>query len=206
MKKNLSRQNNILHFIYQYVEQKGYPPTVREIGEAVFLSSTSTVHGYLSRLEKNGFIKRDPSKPRAIEITKKGHTCLGIFPKGLPVLGALGDEITCLSEHSEIEYFPYFPYLPAQRNDLYLLKVNDDSLTHAGIFNQDYIVILKQKTAENGELILLETPQNTLACRRFFKEKTAYRLQTEDEKLETLFVKQLTILGKIISVYRPFVQ
>jgi len=155
VKNKDSRQIEVLQYIYEEVQEKGYPPTVREIGNAVKLSSTSTVHGHLSRLEKNGFIQRDPTKPRAIELTQAGLDKLGILSDKMPLLGTVTAGAPILAVEEATDYFPVPPDLQSNAGSLFMLKIRGESMIDAGIFDGDSVIVRKQNTAENGDIVIV---------------------------------------------------
>ncbi|MFC4617441.1 transcriptional repressor LexA [Camelliibacillus cellulosilyticus] len=197
------RQQAIIDFIKSEVATKGYPPSVREIGDAVGLASSSTVHGHLSRLEKKGFIRRDPTKPRAIEILDQGVN--PEVPKQnaayLPVVGKVtaGEPITAI-ENIE-EYFPV-PRDMASDDGAFILNVVGDSMINAGIYNGDKVIVRHQQTANNGDIIVAMTEDDEATVKRFFKEKDHIRLQPENPSMAPIIVKTCTILGKVVGVFR----
>ncbi|MGC4375726.1 transcriptional repressor LexA [Fictibacillus sp. Mic-4] len=203
MNKLTKRQLDILEFIKQEVQKKGYPPSVREIGEAVGLASSSTVHGHLSRLEKKGLIRRDPTKPRAIEILGENNN--DPVPKyrtvNIPVIGKVtaGTPITAVEN---VEEFFTLPEHVVGDNNVFMLVVQGDSMIEAGIFDKDLVVVKQQPTAENGDIIVAMTEDDEATVKRFFKEKDHIRLQPENSALAPIILKQCTILGKVIGVYR----
>lgn len=203
MNKLSKRQQDILSFIKQEVSRKGYPPSVREIGEAVGLASSSTVHGHLARLEKKGLIRRDPTKPRAIEILD-GEMDSNI-PKTesiyVPIVGKVtaGQPITAV-ENIE-EYFP-LPDTFASDGNTFALRVEGDSMIEAGIFNRDLVIVKQQSTATNGDIVVAMTEENEATVKRFFKEKNYIRLQPENSSMEPIILKNCIILGKVVGVYR----
>src|SRR5690625_21905 len=144
--KSETRQIQVLKFIHEQVEKRGYPPTVREIGEAVSLSSTSTVHGHLSRLEKNGLLFRDPSKPRAIELTKKGLEKIGIRlnEDKIPLLGVVTAGEPILAVEEATDYFPLPPEFSTLDNELFMLTIRGESMINAGILDGDQVIVRKQ--------------------------------------------------------------
>lgn len=176
--KRSSRQLDVLKYIHEQVEEKGYPPTVREIGTAVNLSSTSTVHGHLSRLEKKGLISRDPTKPRAIELTSEGLKMIGINSPFIPMLGVVtaGEPILAVEEASD--FFPLPPDLKYEENSLFMLTIRGDSMINAGIFDGDHVIVRKQSSAVNGDIVIAMTDENEATCKRFFKEKKSYSFAT----------------------------
>jgi repressor LexA len=203
MKKLTKRQQDILEFIKEEVRKKGYPPSVREIGEAVGLASSSTVHGHLARLESKGLIRRDPTKPRAIEILDLEEDQI---PKqnvvNVPIVGKVtaGQPITAI-ENVE-EYFPLPERLAPADEQVFMLEVMGDSMIDAGILDGDYVIVRQQKTANNGDIVVAMTEDNEATVKRFFKEKDMIRLQPENPTLEPIFLRNVTILGKVIGVYR----
>lgn len=205
-----TRQIKILKNIYKQVEKRGYPPTVRELGEAVGLTSTSTVHGHLSRLEKKGLIIKDPTKPRAIELTPKGLKTIGVKPSKpsnskIPMLGVVtaGEPILAVEEASD--FFPIPPDLKYEEGSLFMLTIRGNSMINAGILDGDHVIVRKQSTANNGDIVIAMTDENEATCKRFFKEKKHYRLQPENEKLEPIILKHVSILGKVVGLYRSHI-
>ncbi|MDK2779713.1 MAG: repressor LexA [Trichococcus sp.] len=202
VKNKDSRQIEVLQYIYEEVQEKGYPPTVREIGNAVKLSSTSTVHGHLSRLEKNGFIQRDPTKPRAIELTQAGLDKLGIMSDKMPLLGTVTAGAPILAVEEATDYFPVPPDLKSNSGSLFMLKIRGDSMIDAGIFDGDSVIIRKQATAENGDIVIAMTDDDEATCKRFYKENNYYRLQPENASMEPIILDSVLILGKVVGLYR----
>mgnify|MGYP003292507100 FL=1 len=201
-----SRQVEVLQYIYDQVKLKGYPPTVREIGTAVSLSSTSTVHGHLSRLEKNGYIQRDPSKPRAIELTALGLTKLGIALDKIPLLGTVTAGEPILAVEEATDYFPLPPNLQFENESLFMLTIRGESMINAGIYDGDEVIIRKQGTANNGDIVIAMTVDDEATCKRFYKEEDHYRLQPENDTMSPILLNELTILGKVIGLYRSHIQ
>jgi repressor LexA len=204
MVKNLSnRQRSILDFIKQEVKEKGYPPSVREIGEAVGLASSSTVHGHLARLEKKGLIRRDPTKPRAIEILDGSisNNVEQVRMLQVPVIGKVtaGQPITAV-ENIE-EYFP-LPERFGDEDSIYMLIIQGDSMIEAGIYDKDYVIVRKQNVANNGDIVVAMTADEEATVKRFFKEKNYFRLQPENSSLEPIILNEVSILGKVIGVFR----
>lgn len=206
MNKLSSRQQAILDYIQHNVQEKGYPPSVREIGEAVGLASSSTVHGHLSRLEKKGYIRRDPTKPRAIEILKhKDGTKLTNETIMVPLVGKVtaGEPITAI-ENIE-EYFPLPRKLATDEHATFLLSVQGDSMMNAGILDGDYVVVRKQDTADNGDIVVAMTYEGEATVKRFYKEQDHIRLQPENDRLEPIRLPQVKILGKVVSLFREMI-
>lgn len=204
MEKLSNRQKEILDFIKTEVKDKGYPPSVREIGEAVGLASSSTVHGHLERLEKKGFIRRDPTKPRAIEILDD-NTDLNILSDivKVPLIGKVtaGEPITAI-ENVE-DYYP-LPADMVRNDDVYMLTVQGESMIDAGIFDGDYVIVRKQSHANNSEIVVAMTDEGEATVKRFYKEKDHFRLQPENPSMEPIILNNVTILGKVIGSIRKF--
>lgn len=202
---NLSkRQQDILDFIKQEVKKKGYPPSVREIGEAVGLASSSTVHGHLARLETKGLIRRDPTKPRAIEILNIEEETFVPRRKvvNVPLVGKVtaGQPITAV-ENVE-EYFPLPEHLAGYDQQVFMLEISGDSMIEAGIHDGDYVIVRQQKTAQNGDIVVAMTDEDEATVKRFFKEDNFFRLQPENSLLQPIILNNVTILGKVIGLYR----
>lgn len=201
------KQLEILRYIHEQVNKRGYPPTVREIGTATDLSSTSTVHGHLARLENNGFIIRDPSKPRAIEFTKEGLDKLGIneHEDDIPLLGVVtaGEPILAIEEATD--YFPMPSDLEFEKGNLFMLTIRGESMINAGILDGDQVIVRKQESANNGDVVIAMTDEDEATCKRFYKEEGHIRLQPENDQLDPIILKNVTILGKVISLYRTHI-
>lgn len=201
-KTSESKQLEILRYIYDTVEQRGFPPTVREICSAVELSSTSTVHGHLARLERKGLILKDPTKPRAIEVTKKGKKELGIKPKTIPVVGVVTAGQPILAVQDIEDYFPLPPDLASEAGELFMLKVHGESMINAGILNGDNVIVRQQDTANNGEIVVAMTEDDEATVKRFYKENGYYRLQPENDTMDPIILHNVRILGKVVGLYR----
>ncbi|HBP63832.1 MAG TPA: repressor LexA [Desulfosporosinus sp.] len=195
------RQTNILEFIKDEIRKKGYPPAVREIGEAVGLLSSSTVHGHLQTLENKGYIRRDPTKPRAIEVTDGSgdlHNEEQVIH--IPIIGRVAAGQPILAEENLEGTFP----LPANlvRQDIdFMLKVQGESMIGAGILDGDLIIVRQQKEARNGEIVVALIGEEA-TVKRFYKEKTLIRLQPENPTMEPIYSQDVTILGKVVGVFR----
>ncbi|MGX7328652.1 transcriptional repressor LexA [uncultured Enterococcus sp.] len=199
-----SRQLEVLKFIHTKVSEKGYPPTVREIGAAVQLSSTSTVHGHLARLEKKGYIQRDPTKPRAIELTAKGLEALDIAPSQIPLLGVVtaGEPILAVEEASD--FFPIPPDFSHEQGQLFMLTIRGESMINAGILDGDQVIVRKQDIAQNGDIVIAMTDENEATCKTFYKEEKQIRLQPENDFLAPILLDSVRILGRVVGLYRHF--
>jgi repressor LexA len=199
VKKN-DNQKRIYEFIKSYINEKSYPPSVREICAAVGLSSTSTVHGHLARLEKKGLIKRDPTKPRTIEIVEKDAKKEMI---NIPVLGTITAGLPILAEENIEDIFPLPIEHVRSNKELFMLHVKGDSMIEAGIHNGDLAVIEKDNYAENGTIVVALI-DNEATLKRFFKEKDHIRLQPENSTMSPIIVDSCTILGKLVGLYREY--
>lgn len=198
------KQKQILDFIKSITEERGYPPSIREIGDAVGLSSTSTVHGYLKRLEAKGAIKRDPTKPRAMEVIygepSDDENISKVELANIPVLGRVAAGQPILAQENIEEYFP-LPLDFIQNSEAFMLRVKGDSMYEAGILDNDYIVVRKQETAQNGDIVVALIDDDA-TVKRFYKEEDHIRLQPENPFMEPIIVKDVKILGKVIAVLR----
>lgn len=202
-----TRQTDILKFIHAQVEAKGYPPTVREIGEAVDLSSTSTVHGHLSRLEKKGLLQRDPTKPRAIELTAEGLSLIGVenHEQSIPVLGTVTAGAPILAVEEAVDHFPIPPHLRHEESNLFMLTIRGESMINAGILDGDQVIVKKQPNASNGDIVIAMTDEDEATCKRFYKESNHFRLQPENDYLEPIILNNVSILGKVVGLYRDHI-
>ncbi|MGM9966887.1 MULTISPECIES: transcriptional repressor LexA [unclassified Rummeliibacillus] len=201
MKKVSKRQEDILEFIKEEVRTKGYPPSVREIGEAVGLASSSTVHGHLNRLESKGLIRRDPTKPRAIEILDQDN----ISKQGVihvPLVGKVtaGMPITAI-ENIE-EYFPIPDSYGTSDDNIFMLEIMGESMIEAGILDGDYVIVKQQASANNGDIIVAMTEENEATVKRFYKEEGYFRLQPENSSMDPIIVENVSVLGKVVGLYR----
>jgi len=202
MKKVSKRQEDILAFIKEEVRAKGYPPSVREIGEAVGLASSSTVHGHLARLEQKGFIRRDPTKPRAIEILEPEDSIQKQNVIHVPLVGKVtaGSPITAI-ENIE-EYFPLPDTYGTSEDQLFMLEIMGESMIEAGILDGDLVIVKQKSTADNGDIVVAMTEEDEATVKRFFKEKNHFRLQPENSTMEPIIVNQVSILGQVVGLYR----
>lgn len=194
-----------MEFIRNEVRLKGYPPSVREIGEAVGLASSSTVHGHLDRLEKKGLIRRDPTKPRAIELLGQEesedanmfvHTVTRV-----PIVGKVTAGIPITATENIEDYFP-LPNHYVGDKEIFMLAVAGESMIEAGIFDGDYVIVRQQQTAENGDIVVAMTEDDEATVKTFYKEKDHIRLQPENPAFEPLRLKHVTILGKVVGLFR----
>ena len=195
-----SKQQEILEYIKQEILNKGYPPAVREICEAVHLKSTSSVHSHLETLEKNGYIRRDPTKPRAIEIIDDNFNLTRREVVNVPILGQVAAGQPLLAVENIENYFP-IPTEFMPNAETFMLKVKGDSMINIGIYNGDQIVVEKCNTAENGEIIVALL-DDSATVKRFYKENGHIRLQPENDFMDPIIVDDCMILGKIIGLMR----
>jgi len=198
VKRDLTpRQEMILNYIQKVIDERGYPPSVREIGEAVGLKSSSTVHSHLVNLEKRGYIRRDQTKPRAIEIIGNNSSIVRV-----PVIGdvAAGNPILAF-ENPECT-FPLPANFLNTTNKVFMLTAKGNSMIKAGILNGDYLVVSQQNTAEDGDIVVALVNDEEATVKRFFKEKDCIRLQPENDFMEPIRTKNVKILGKVIGVLR----
>ncbi|QHT61682.1 transcriptional repressor LexA [Paenibacillus lycopersici] len=204
MSKLSNRQQAILEFIKTEVKDKGYPPSVREIGEAVGLASSSTVHGHLDRLEKKGLIRRDPTKPRAIEILDGEDNNEIPFPLAIakvPVVGKVTAGVPITATENIEDYFP----LPADKvgdDTVFILNVIGESMIEAGIHDGDYVIVRQQQNASNGDIVVAMTEDDEATVKTFYKEKDHIRLQPENSTMEPIRLRNVSILGKVIGLFR----
>jgi repressor LexA len=202
------RQREIFDFVVTYADKHGYPPTVREIGDAVGLASPSTVHAHLANLERAGLLKRDPTKPRALEIVGRGRApaeAVAAEPPRLPLVGEIAAGGPLLAEEN-IEDYLAVPEPLSRGGDEFLLRVKGESMVEAGILPGDYVVVRRQQTARDGDIVVALAGEDEAAdeatVKRFFRENGRIRLQPENSALEPLFPEHVQILGKVIGVFR----
>lgn len=198
-----AKQQEILDYIKNTILNKGFPPAVREICEAVNLKSTSTVHSHLEALERNGYIRKDPTKPRAIEIVDDHFNLTRRELVNVPLVGTVAAGQPLLAVENIENYFP----VPAEfipNVQTFMLKVKGDSMVNAGIFDGDQVLVAQQSVAENGEMIVALV-DDSATVKTFYKEDGYYRLQPENDYMEPIIVNDnLQILGKVIGVFRFF--
>jgi repressor LexA len=193
------RQREIFDFVKRYGEEHGYPPTVRDIGKAIGLTSSSTVHAHLANLEKLGMLRRDPTKPRAIEVLVD-RAKAAVVPSGLPVVGQVAAGQPVLAEENIEEYVPVPPIAGGDEGE-FVLRVKGDSMVGAGIFEGDYVVVRPQETATDGEIVVALV-EDEATVKRFFKEQDHVRLQPENDTLEPILSRNVQLLGRVVGVCR----
>lgn len=200
--KITKKQQEILDYIKEEILKKGYPPAVREICEAVQLKSTSSVHSHLETLEKNGYIKRDPTKPRAIEICDDNFQMVRTEMVSLPVIGNVAAGAPILAEENIETYFPV-PADMVPAGDSFVLRVKGDSMVNVGIYNGDQIFVNACNTAQNGDTIVALI-DDSATVKTFYKENGHIRLQPENDYMEPIIVDDCQILGKVFGVFRLY--
>lgn len=200
--KITEKQREILEYIKNEILNKGYPPAVREICEAVHLKSTSSVHSHLETLEKNGYIRRDPTKPRAIEIIDDTFNLTRREVVNVPLIGNVAAGCPILATENIENYFP----IPAEfvpNQNVFMLRVQGDSMVNAGIFDGDHILVKQQATALNGDMVVALL-DDSATVKTYYKEKGHYRLQPENDYMEPIIVDDVSILGVVFGVFRLF--
>ncbi len=196
------KQSEILEYIKSEILSKGYPPAVREICEAVDLKSTSSVHSHLETLEKNGYIRRDPTKPRAIEILDDDFNLTRREVVNVPIVGHVAAGEPILATENIENYFPIpVEFMPNQ--DSFMLKVKGESMINAGILDGDNVLVKRQANAENGDIVVALV-DDSATVKTFYKEDGYYRLQPENDTMDPIIVEDCSILGKVFGVFRFF--
>lgn len=203
MKELTTRQNEILNYIKKYIATHGYPPTIREIGMALDVSSPATIHAHLANLEKKGFIRKQETKNRALELLVENE----FEPKNeliieVPLLGKItaGSPIEAI-EHPD-ETFALPSYLVPKNKDVFTLNVSGTSMINAGILDGDIVIVERQNTARNGQIVVAMTDENEVTLKTFYKENGFFRLQPENDTMEPIILDNVTILGIAIGLYR----
>ena len=195
------RQQEIFDFIKRYSSSHGYPPTVRDIGKAIGLTSSSTVHAHLSNLEKLGMLRRDPTRPRAIEVlVDKAKQVVGDGGKGLPLVGSVAAGQPVLAEENIEDYVEIPPIAGGDAGE-FLLRVRGDSMKDAGILEGDHVVVRHQETAVDGEIVVAQIADEA-TVKRFFRENDHVRLQPENPDYEPIISREVAVLGKVVGVMR----
>jgi repressor LexA len=202
------RQREIYDFLVKYADEHGYPPTVREIGEAVGLASPSTVHAHLANLERAGLLRRDPTKPRALELIRdrrRGAVADTAEARKLPLVGQIAAGGPLLAEEN-IEDYLAVPEPLSEGGEEFLLRVKGDSMVNAGILEGDYVVVRRQQTAQSGDIVAalagVDESADEATVKRLFREDGRVRLQPENDALEPIYARHVQILGKVTGVFR----
>lgn len=203
-----SSQIKILNYLKYQLQNKGYPPSVREICHAVDLKSTSTVHGHLAKLEQKGYIRKDPTKPRAIEILHSESNQDFKLQKeiiNVPIIGKVTAGEPILAVENIEDTFPLpIDFVDSKNHEIFILKIKGDSMIDAGIFDGDFIVVSQQSTAKNGDIVVALIDEEA-TVKRFFKEKNQIRLQPENKTMDPIYTSNASILGRVVGVYRKTV-
>lgn len=202
MEELTKRQEEILTFIKKYIVSYGYPPTIREIGKALGISSPATIHAHLGNLESKGFIKKENARNRAIELLVKNEYANDDKTIEVPLLGKVtaGNPIEAIERPDE--YFELPAYLIPKNHDVFTLLVNGSSMINAGILDGDIVILEKTNQAHNGEIVVAMTSDNEVTLKRFYKEADHIRLQPENDTMDPIILPNVTILGRAIGLYR----
>jgi len=198
--KITDKQREILEYIKETILGKGYPPAVREICEAVHLKSTSSVHSHLETLERNGYIRRDPTKPRTIEILDDDFALTRREMVQVPIIGTVAAGAPILAEENIEDYMP-LPVEMLPNKEVFMLKVKGDSMIEAGIFSGDRVIVAKEFTASNGEMVVALV-EDSATVKTFYKENGHIRLQPENSSMDPIILDDVQILGKVIGLFR----
>lgn len=198
--KITEKQNEILVYIKETILKKGYPPAVREICEAVHLKSTSSVHSHLESLERNGYIRRDPTKPRTIEILDDDFALTRREVVNVPLVGTVAAGLPLLAQENIEDYMP-IPVELLPNREVFMLKVKGDSMIEAGIFNNDRVLVERLSTAKNGDMVVALV-EDSATVKTFYKENGHYRLQPQNSSMDPIIVDEIQILGKVIGLFR----
>lgn len=198
--KITDKQKEILEYIKEMILKKGYPPAVREICEAVHLKSTSSVHSHLESLEKNGYIRRDPTKPRTIEILDDDFALTRREVVNVPVIGTVAAGTPILAEQNIEDYLPISAEMLPNK-EVFMLKVKGNSMIEAGIYSGDKVIVAKQPDAENGDKVVALV-DDSATVKTFYKENGHFRLQPENSTMDPIILDHVEILGKVIGLFR----
>jgi repressor LexA len=204
-KKLTTRQRQIYEFIQRHTHEKGYPPTVRDIGKAIGLTSSSTVHAHLANLERLGMLRRDPTKPRAMEVIAD-KAKRAVAPSGLPLIGRVAAGTPILAEENIEEYVEVSPLAGGDGGD-FVLEVRGDSMKNAGILDGDTVVVRKQAMASDGDIVVAivgaeDEPEAEATVKRYFRERDHIRLEPENENFEPIRSPDIKVMGRVIGVFR----
>lgn len=201
--KITKKQEEILEYIKSQILKRGFPPAVREICDAVNLKSTSSVHSHLETLEKNGYIRRDPTKPRAIEILDDAFNLTRREMIQVPIVGRVAAGEPLLAQENIEDYYPVPIEFVSHNNELFMLEVHGESMINAGILDGDYVIVEQQNTASNGDMVVALI-EDGATVKTFYKEEGCIRLQPENDYMEPFILQDVVILGKVVAVMRFF--
>ena len=201
--KITKKQEEILEYIKSQILKRGFPPAVREICDAVNLKSTSSVHSHLETLEKNGYIRRDPTKPRAIEILDDAFNLTRREMIQVPIVGRVAAGEPLLAQENIEDYYPVPIEFVSHNNELFMLEVHGESMINAGILDGDYVIVEQQNTASNGDMVVALI-EDGATVKTFYKEEGFIRLQPENDYMEPFILQDVIILGKVVAVMRFF--
>ena len=199
--KITAKQREILDYLKQQVLLRGYPPSVREICEAVNLKSTSSVHAHLETLERNGYIRKDPTKPRAIEVIDDSFNTLRTEVVSIPVVGQVAAGMPILAEENIESYFPIPAHMIPAGGEVFILNVKGDSMINAGIFDGDLLIVTPQKVANNGDIVVAVIGEEA-TVKTFYREKGRIRLQPENDAMDPIYVTEVELAGKVTGLFR----
>lgn len=198
--RNSAKQDEILAYIKEQILTKGYPPAVREICRAVHLKSTSSVHSHLETLEKNGYIRRDPTKPRAIEIVDDEFNLNRREMRNIPIIGEVAAGLPIFAEQNISGYFPLIAdELPS--GDLFMLKVRGESMINVGIYDGDKVIVKQCQDAKNGDIVVALI-EDSATVKTYYKEDGRYRLQPENDTMDPIYADEVVILGTVVGLFR----
>lgn len=203
MEKLTNRQEEVLKYVKNYIAKYNYPPAIREIGKALGLTSPATIHTHLSSLEEKGYIKKSNTKYRSLELLVKNEY-INDKIVDVPLLGKVtaGNPIEAIETPNE--YFSLPAYLIPTKEEVFTLKVSGDSMINAGIFDNDIVIVKRQNTANNGDIVVAMNDENEVTLKRYFIEKDHIRLQPENDTMDPIILEDCTILGKATGLYRKF--
>lgn len=203
-RKTVKRWEEILKTIHNSIADRGFPPTVREIGKAVGLSSSSTVAAHLSRLEAEGLVAKDPTKPRTLMLTAAGREYIGVgSSEGIPIVGTVAAGVPITAVQNIDDYFPLPDDLGYDADELFMLRVSGNSMIKMGILDGDQIIVKKQQNADNGQVVVAMTEESEATVKRFYKEDGQVRLHPENDDMDDMYFDTVAILGVVVSLYRP---
>ncbi|MEG0826463.1 MAG: transcriptional repressor LexA [Bacilli bacterium] len=203
MEKLTTRQNEVLDYVKSYVATNGYPPAIREIGKALGLNSPATIHSHLTSLESKGYIKKTNSRYRSLELLV-GNEYIKDDIVEVPLLGKITAGTPIEAIETPNEFFALPAYLIPKKEEVFTLKVSGESMINAGVFDGDIVIVQRQNVAKNGDMVVAMTEENEVTLKTFYKETNCIRLQPENDTMKPIILKNCSILGKAIGLYRKF--